>query len=146
MWFVAVALVFIGVSLVCEMSDPLLRALGSRYTTGWKYFGWLKAESIYISHDDGRRYWINHVSIEISSEGLAIYFPFFKRYLKSFRIPWSDLKFVDVRRETSLFTLPGFLKEKFGLYISTCEITIEVSKKHRELVEHFISTNGVRVV
>lgn len=141
MWFVAVVLVVIGAGIVGEMSGPLLKALGRRYATDWKYFGWLKAESIYVASDDGRRHWINHVSIEISSDGLAIYFPFFKRYLKSFRIPWEDVRFVDVERETSFLRLPSFLKERFELYICTCGISIEISKKHRELVEHFVSIN-----
>lgn len=98
MWLLAAVVVLIGFSILGEISNPLLKDLGARYAVPWKYFGWLRAESIYVSRIGERRYWINHVSIEMAEDGLAIYFPFFKRYLKSFEIPWAEIEYVDIRR------------------------------------------------
>lgn len=50
-------------------------------------------EMLYVWYEI-KQSWFNEVSIDIGEEGLAIYFPFYGRFMPSVLIPWNDLELV----------------------------------------------------
>lgn len=91
MTFYLTVIIIILLVIIYEAKNPTWKKLSSKYSTDWKYMKWFGAETLYL-WDTTNSSWFNQTNVDVRDEGLAIYFPFFKRYMPSVLIPWDDLE------------------------------------------------------
>ena len=123
-----------------ESKNILWKELASSYSTKSIPSKFSKAESLSFWNDDGVKSWFNHVHIEILDSGIAIYLPFFKRYIPSILVPWKD---IEVRDKVFIGALARFrvrTAAKQDLYIKNKGIHLAIPYSYHSAIEQRIKS------
>lgn len=119
--FILIILAVLALAIWDEFKKPLWRNVAVDYGVDGKLpFKSDTFDSILFWDKSGNRDWYNGMYISLQPEGIYIYPPFFKLYVKAVCIPWSDIKLdEDIR---------WLIKKRMVLKITSFEAFIAVDK------------------
>ena len=107
---------------------------------------WFGAETLYL-WDATNSSWFNQINIEVRDNGLAIYFPFFKRYMPSILIPWDDIEVQGKVHKGPIEKLRISFVERLQIRVVTTEVYLAISYAHKFNIDQIQKNkiNGVRL-